>query len=77
MYDFSVPGQAVLPPTHFSRFRLAHYIAHFRGHSGITVTSGINIVMDCVDLWLSMTQMILKSICMMLTTVRQTLESID
>jgi hypothetical protein len=73
LYDFSVPDQAVLPLTHFSRFRHAHHIAHFRGHSGITVTSGTNIVMACVELWLSMIQMILTSICMMLIMVRQTL----
>jgi len=73
LYDFRVPDQAVLPLTHFPRFRHAHFIAHFRGHSGIIVTSGTNIVMACVELWLSMIQMILKSICMMLTMARQTL----
>ena len=38
------------PFSHVLRFRHAHYIA-FRGHSGITVISGTNIVMACVELW--------------------------
>jgi len=43
-----------------------------RGHTGITAITRTNTVMGCVELWLSMIQMILKSICTTLTIVRKT-----
>jgi hypothetical protein len=46
-----------------------------RVHIGITVITGLNTVMVCVDLWSFMIQMILNCICMTSTTVREILSS--